>query len=56
MYASVELGVRPLDFKRLGHVALGHASDAEAAYVAKVTDASVVHDFSPTTLCEGVRL
>jgi hypothetical protein len=30
MYASIELGARPLDFKCLGHVALGHASNAEA--------------------------
>jgi hypothetical protein len=35
-----------------GHVALGYASDAEA----KATDASIVHDFSPMALFEGVRL
>jgi hypothetical protein len=45
VYESVELGTRLLDFKR---VALGHASDAEAA--------SIVHDFSPMALFGGVRL
>jgi hypothetical protein len=55
MYASVKLGVRPLEFKCAGHVAAIRATDAEVPRPLLSISASVARDFRPVN-CQRLFL